>query len=262
MRNLTQALNYSMEWLERHLPEYAGSFLPGLTFNEVLERIETLGFPLPNELYELYQWRNGTTSDTPSIIFPTFEFIPLDEVVETIQQANNDLMIAELFTFNDQPLLPFMGRDGRYCAVIISQRNTLKSPVVYIGKQGGGEHIAFSSMTNMMCSLAECFETGAYYLDIDGYIDAHPIQVASVLRKNNPQLVKQALTDIRLLLTDFDLNFEMQIFISRTLQSLERLRPPESLEILNEVFERYRLDTSRKGDTIRLLINRTLTNLV
>jgi len=262
MSNLVQALNYSMEWMEDHLSEYANSFLPGLTFDEILEEVETLGFPLPNELYELYQWRNGTEIDIPSFVFPAFEFIPLKKVVELNQQADNDPMIRELFTFNDQPLLPFMARNGRHCAVILSLRSTLKSPVVYIGKQGSGEYIAFSSVTNMMRSLAECFETGAYYLDTNGYIDAYPVQVASVLRKHNPQLVKQALTDIRLLFTDFDLDFERQIFISSTLQALERLRPPESSEVLNEVLERYRLDSSRKGNTIRLLINRTLTNLV
>ncbi|MDX2244334.1 MAG: hypothetical protein NW224_26980 [Leptolyngbyaceae cyanobacterium bins.302] len=104
MSNLVQALNSSMRWMENHLPEYANSFLPGLTFDEILEQVEIIGSPLPDELYELYEWRNGTASDVPSFVFPAFEFIPLEKVIEVNQQANGDPMIRDLFTFNDQPL--------------------------------------------------------------------------------------------------------------------------------------------------------------
>ncbi|MDX2239386.1 MAG: hypothetical protein NW224_01770 [Leptolyngbyaceae cyanobacterium bins.302] len=155
-----------------------------------------------------------------------------------------------------------MSKDGWHCAVLISQKSTLSSPVVCIEKQGGGEYIAFSSVTSMMCSLAECFNTGAYYLDADGYIDIHPVQVAEVLRKHNPQLVEQALTDIRFLFTDFDLNYDTQMFISKTLQALGRLRPPETVEIVNEALARYSSDNSRKGNIVCSLLNRTLNNLL
>lgn len=262
MQTLNESLEYMLRWMQNNLPEYGASFMPGLQFDEIIELVETLGFPLPEEIYELYQWRNGTRAEIPSFVFPAFEFAPLNKAAEIQNEINSDPILGELFTFNNQPLFPFIASEGRHCAIIISSRSTLTSPVVYIGKQGEGEYLAFSSVTSMMCGLAECFDTGAYYLDADGYIDIHRVQVAEVLRKHNPQLVEQALTDIRFLFTDFDLNYDIQMFISKTLQALGRLRPPETLEIVNEALARYSSDNSRKGNIICSLLNRTLNNLL
>lgn len=258
MSNLIQALNRSMQWIEGHLPEYAASFLPGLSFDEILDEVETLGFPLSDELYELYQWRNGTDSEAPSMVFPIFEFLPLEKVVEFIQQAEDDAMIRSLLSFNGQPLFPFMANDGRYCASIVSRRSTMTNPVIYIGKQGSSEYVAFSSITSMMFSLTECFETGAYYLDEDDYIDADANKLAGVLRRRNPQLVEEALLNARVLLTEFEFNYEMRMFISRTLHALERFRPPEAIAILTEALSRYSSDDRSENSVIHSQIARCL----
>lgn len=262
MQGLTQALDNIMEWLENHLPEYAASFLPGLTLDEIFESVEVLGFPLPDELYELYQWRNGTREHiVPSFIFPVFEFLSLDKATALQEMIDSDSIVRELFTFKEQPLFPFVENDGESCSTIVEKTSTLESPVIYIAKQGGGEYLEYSSVTSMMCNFAECFETGAYYLDEEGYINSHPAQVAEVLRKNEPQLVKQALIDIEILFTEFELDYDTQMFISYTLQALERFRPPETSGILQEALIKYGLDESRKGKTILNYINRTLQNI-
>jgi hypothetical protein len=258
MSDLVHALNRCMRWIEDYLPEYANSFLPGLTFDEILEALETLGFAVSDEVYELYQWRNGAELDIPSFVFPAFEFIPIRQVIEVNEQIESDQMVRDLFTFNDQPLLPFMQRNGRYCSIILSQKSTLNSPVVYIGKQGGEPYIAFSSLTSMMISLAECFETRAYYLDENSYIDVDDSKLARILRKHNSELVEIALSEARVLLTDFQYTYEMNIFISKVLQALERFRPPSAIAILSEALPRYSLDQSRKNLLIRSQIAHTL----
>ncbi|MEC4894337.1 MAG: hypothetical protein SAL07_02925 [Oscillatoria sp. PMC 1051.18] len=59
MSNLTEALNRIMNWLEEYQPEYAASFLPGLSRSEIDELIQPFNIVIPEEIYELYQWRNG-----------------------------------------------------------------------------------------------------------------------------------------------------------------------------------------------------------
>lgn len=240
------------------MPDYATSFLPGLTLDEILEEIVALGIPLSDELYELYQWKNGTNDEAPSMVFPMFEFLPLRRVVEFVQQAESDDMVRSLLTFDGQLLLPFAANDGRYCATVISRRSTMTNPVVYIGKQGSGEYIAFSNVTSMMFSLTECFETGAYYLDEDGYVDADSSRVASILRKHNPQLVENALSSASVLLTDFEYTYEMKMVISRALQALERFRPPEALAILTEALPRFASDSRRENSVVYAQVIRSL----
>jgi hypothetical protein len=261
MTELIRALNEIMDWLEQNMPEYASSFLPGLTPDQILDLMATSGYSISGELFELYQWRNGTNFYPLTLVAPFFELMPLEEVIRTNAEADNDSMIREFFTFDEQPLLPFMASDGYYYAVPISPGSILKSSVIDVPKQGLASFIAFSNVTSMMKSLAECLTSGAYYLDVDGCVDAHLGQVANVLRKHNSELVDKALADIRILQSDFDVNFDTLMFISRTLQSLERFRPPGTIEILNSALEKYRLDEDGNGNIVCDYINRSLSSL-
>lgn len=63
MGTLIEALERIMNWLTEHQPKYAASFLPGLKYDEIQTMEAEFGFQLPEEIYELYQWRNGTQED-------------------------------------------------------------------------------------------------------------------------------------------------------------------------------------------------------
>lgn len=61
MSLLTKALERILEWLEKYRP-YDVSFLqPGLSKAEIEVITKDLPFKLPQEVCELYQWKNGTT---------------------------------------------------------------------------------------------------------------------------------------------------------------------------------------------------------
>ena len=59
MSELTNALNIIIIYLEQNNPEAASWLQPGLSKEEITEIVTDLPFELPQELYELYQWRNG-----------------------------------------------------------------------------------------------------------------------------------------------------------------------------------------------------------
>lgn len=59
MSILTEALERILIWLKQNAPSSASCLQPGLTYSEIENRVEELLFLLPNEFYDLYQWRNG-----------------------------------------------------------------------------------------------------------------------------------------------------------------------------------------------------------
>lgn len=76
MVSLIEALERIINWLRKHQPDYAASFQPGLKSEEIQAAEAKLGFKLPPEIYELYQWRNGTEEDAKAVCFPTMQFLP------------------------------------------------------------------------------------------------------------------------------------------------------------------------------------------
>ncbi|MGB3653290.1 MAG: SMI1/KNR4 family protein, partial [Rivularia sp. (in: cyanobacteria)] len=63
MSNLTEALQRISVWMEKYQTEKDGKKIPflapGLTFEEIENKLKNLPFKLSEELYELYQWHNG-----------------------------------------------------------------------------------------------------------------------------------------------------------------------------------------------------------
>jgi len=86
MPTLIEALSIIMNWLNKHQPDYAASFLPGLKYSEIQTVEAEFGFKLPAEIYELYQWRNGTEEDARAVCFPTMQFLPLSIAIEYSQE--------------------------------------------------------------------------------------------------------------------------------------------------------------------------------
>ena len=56
---LIKALDKVYDWLLEHKPDVALSLQPGLTRQEIDELTKDLPCRLPEEIYQLYQWRNG-----------------------------------------------------------------------------------------------------------------------------------------------------------------------------------------------------------
>lgn len=63
MSILIDELQYIFEWLEYTKPGIADCYNPGLTSQQIDRIIKDLPFKLSEEIYELYQWRNGFAFD-------------------------------------------------------------------------------------------------------------------------------------------------------------------------------------------------------
>jgi cell wall assembly regulator SMI1 len=167
-----------MLWMQKHQPDYAASFSPGLCIDEIKVVERELGFELPQEIYTLYQWRNGTEDDAKALIFPTMQFLPLDRAVYYSQGINENFILGQenqsneistFFTSNEiSNFFVFIEDNGEYYGIPASNSQTEKFPVINVGE--GGASVLYGGITDMMLTLADSYETGAYYLDNEGYV--------------------------------------------------------------------------------------------
>lgn len=125
----------------------------GLTREEVLEKTASLDFPLPEELIELYTWRNGTEDDSHLFRFRDNPFISLERaLVEQKELAGcyGDASTFEADGFRLDRSFPFAAFEGSwYMLVCASHRlkSPEKHPVVNVFE---GIDLYFHSLESML----------------------------------------------------------------------------------------------------------------
>ncbi|MBV6621910.1 MAG: SMI1/KNR4 family protein [Rivularia sp. (in: Bacteria)] len=181
MSDLTDALNRIVNWLKNHTSEKYASvdvWQPGLSYEEIDRRVADLPFKLPEEIYELYQWRNGTYEGEEdfSRFFSGYAFLSLESAIKEYEELNWKLHWFPIFYL-----------DSRDYFIISCQSEDLALILrIYLGG-GEGEQVLFSSLTNMMLTIAECYETGAFYFDDEGYLTSSYSKQEFIRKKYNPE---------------------------------------------------------------------------
>ncbi|MEO0685067.1 MAG: hypothetical protein AAFY76_08495, partial [Cyanobacteria bacterium J06649_11] len=171
-------LNKILNWFESNKPSTIESLQPGLTIEEIDEKVKDLPFRLTQEVYELYQWRNGMIDDG-SCFFRYYRFIPLEETLEESNLFEEAWGLS--LPFGWFPLFEF---EGDFFAVIGAEENTENSPILNTYED---TYIAYKNLTNMMLYIAECYETGAYYIGESGDLEEDRIAAKNILLKYNSE---------------------------------------------------------------------------
>lgn len=204
MSVLTDSLNRIMAWLEVNRPDYAALFLPGLSDEEIRDKLVNLELELPEEIYELYRWRNGTEDEDMKSLVPSIEFRHLDQAIKyynnfvgnplTVFDEKDYQNIFEKLDINrgniygNKFLFPFSCTNGRYySAVLLSKEQQRYSPIVHISFHFELK-VIYRNLTGMMQTFAECLETGVYYLDEEGFLDGNEQKMLPIFQKYNPGL--------------------------------------------------------------------------
>lgn len=208
MSALTDSLNRIMQWLEKNRPDYAASFLPGLSDSEIRDKLANIELELPLEIYELYRWRNGTQNgeDPKSVIFPCMEYMPLDEAIEYYDDfLENTINIFDEQDFQDifelldanqinqygdkKYLFPFYRSNCDFLAVLLSKEKQQYSPIINIDDVLELSFV-YRNLTAMMKTLAEYLKTGAHYLDEEQeyYLNGDEEKMLPIFQKYNPGL--------------------------------------------------------------------------
>ena len=186
MSLLTNSLNNIFVWLENNNPAVAASLQSGLTYAEIEDKVASLPFRLPKELYELYQWRNGSREENEKVeFFECYRFLPLEEALNIRSDIKEQdyWIIDELYPYGWFPIFTF---EGEYYSVIGSEKQRDFSPIIYIYHD---ENISYISLTKMMQTIAECYQTGIYYLNEDSYWETKQEEENIIRLKHNPGII-------------------------------------------------------------------------
>ena len=109
MSALVDALDRIVNWLQKHPSEKYASvdvLQPGLSYEEI-DRIADLPFKLPEEVYTLYQWRNGTCDgeEERAQFFNGLTFLSLEAALgkydELLEEANSKLFLSNVIISPD-----------------------------------------------------------------------------------------------------------------------------------------------------------------
>lgn len=93
---------------------------------------------------------------------------------------------------------PIFGNEDKYAVVIEDRKNreAIDPSIIYVDDLFEVS-LRFSSLTSMMLTLAECYETGACYLNEEGYIEQDLNKLATIWRKYNSKVIDKTLEELQ-----------------------------------------------------------------
>ncbi|AFY80207.1 HEAT repeat domain-containing protein [Oscillatoria acuminata] len=256
---LTDALNQILSWVEQYKPWFVDYLQPGLSKNEIDKLVKNLPVQVPPEVYELYQWRNGATKGDlckeTAWIFENWTFQPLQEALLRAQSYHSSLSPSKPEGVDLVKLFPiFYPPQGPEQGVIeISINKEFYSPVIFLDFEQWPDTIKkYASLTSMMLTMAECYETGAYYHDEkaydQSYISSHPEQVRQIWRKYNSNLGKFA---VKTLQRFQPINWEILEYFS---DEFVEFKNSETVKILIHTIQHFSQQNDEFGKNIVVVI--------
>ncbi|MEE3717473.1 hypothetical protein V2H45_11985 [Tumidithrix elongata RA019] len=190
MSDLTNALDRIMVQLIKKELSITECFQQGLTYSTIQELIRGYEFKFSEEVYELFQWYNGIASKCleNNILYPMFDNFNSLERALALYNKLVELNSPEFKIWNIRWLPIFSLDIKEHHFVDCSESNSKVSPVFKYFMESGS-WMKYSSLTNMMLTIAECHESGIYSVDQleDGEINESDEN--AIRKKHNPTAI-------------------------------------------------------------------------
>jgi SMI1 / KNR4 family (SUKH-1) len=200
MSDLTNALDRMLNWLRQYKLSDISLLQPGLSNVEIDKLIENVPLQLPQDIRELYQWKNGTkiVGDHAnfSCIFETWAFYPLDIVIDAYKHTLKlyENTYTPMFGFDSVDALNiFFSVEPTNMGYIIFNDKVPEASVIIFQYCTGGDCypiIKYASLTDMMLTIAEYYEN-AYYISNNGALTLDDKQALGIWRKYNSYRIKE-----------------------------------------------------------------------
>lgn len=192
MTDITTALDKIIQLPPHNQEASLYALQPGLSSNEITRITEPiLPLQLTTEAYELYMWRNGVRPGSAfkdSQVFLHYEFLSLEEALTITQMIweIGERSHMYLMEWEHQPLFIIFENNGEYLATPLSEKKFDVSPIVLISKIGEVCGLQFLSLTRMIQTILEACESGAFYMDNEGWISINENKWQALHEKLNP----------------------------------------------------------------------------
>ncbi|NQE34274.1 HEAT repeat domain-containing protein [Microcoleus asticus] len=239
LTSLNQALHRILKWLEEHKPEAISLLQPGLSNNEIEELVKDLSIQFPQELYDLYKWKNGSEDSlgiaNAAYIFEYFSFYPLETAIEQYRsklnfnkQWRNNIYSSswmELF-------FCYIPEVGGY--VLVDGSQEISQVIFAYHKDADDITKKYTNLTSMITTIAECYETGAYSITKDEYFTGSQTKdhqkAHQIWCKHNSEIVDSLLEKLQKLSS-------YQSFIDIA-ADIRELKDPRTVKLLIRALER------------------------
>ena len=182
MSLVIETLGKIEKWLQLNCPSVASFPYPGLTNGQIEELTKNLPFKLPKEVQELYTWKNGTRHGDG--FFPFHVFYSLEEslgfnhnIVDYWDEAQS-MSLHSLVLFSENKSFFFT----------VGSCEEKESSPIWVMHMGDEPVICFQSLASLLLMMAECYKTGAYYIDSKGYLEEDTIKSSLIFSKYNPDI--------------------------------------------------------------------------
>ncbi|WP_373541276.1 SMI1/KNR4 family protein [Chamaesiphon sp.] len=189
MSKLLEEFAYIFEWMEYTVPNLADRYNPGLTRQQIDNLVKDLPFKLSEEVYELYQWRNGQADlgyyngeCIVDFLFPDHHIagnlsIPFWSLQTAIQkcyylwqmeESNSIDPPCEGFHLWERKWFPIASMEDKTLLIVIGDLDP--SPVYQIDFIFSQNPLrVYKSLTSIISTIAECCESELYTVIPDEY---------------------------------------------------------------------------------------------
>ncbi|GAA6614673.1 hypothetical protein [Scytonema sp. NUACC26] len=162
MSELTEGLERIRLWLMRNIPDRAAQLSPGLSRAEIDAQAHILPFKLPEEIYELYQWRDGSSGY--NFLFENSEFMSLQEAVsaycEQMGESRYDEREEAKFFEYSFPIFKLWYQGNVFYTVVPYQQG--KSIIRMYDPECNDYSLRYHSLTNLILHAASWYEAAAF----------------------------------------------------------------------------------------------------
>ena len=178
---LEAALDRILTWHKQHGRKVVELLHPGLTAHSITAA--TAGLLLNNEVVQLYMWRNGTRVSQEYVLndhyfIPGYYLLSLEDALDAydILTGNTD------WEYGCLPILTSGG--GDYYGVNHEQQGK----VIHYVRDYPDHPVKYLSLSTMMKTVAECYESGAYSLDDRGFFEVNADLERMIASRLNPSV--------------------------------------------------------------------------
>jgi cell wall assembly regulator SMI1 len=172
-------------WHKKNNPGFLDRLNPGIESYDVLNFFTTNSLVIPNELIELYSLSNGSNipfGDQYDLfhLFPGYYLMPFQEATHIYRLKKMD----ELWSPDWFPI--FSNGGGDYYVIKCSKEE--KFPIIGFLVGGIEPEIEYTNLPSMLKTIADCFDSGAFYMTDERYLEILIDKEVVISRSNNQGL--------------------------------------------------------------------------
>ncbi|MGB3655524.1 MAG: hypothetical protein WBA41_30545 [Rivularia sp. (in: cyanobacteria)] len=165
MSEITEALQRIEVWLQNHMPNRAAELKPGLTKNEIEEQVKDLPFNLPEEVYELYQWHDGSVD---RFVFEQYDFLSLKYAIEAYYEWWGYVRVYEIeearFFLKCFPVFELWCEYGVLVNVVCDNFKDSKDySIRMLDTSCKDFSVRYSNLKDLILHVADWYESAQYY---------------------------------------------------------------------------------------------------